>query len=223
MESVCDREVGCSASDLPGLNFESCAWRAVSSHSAHHPQEVLSLFSHHNLTSIDVRFFMCRCVGSNIPPVHFRTDGPTSSHAYSERWAHIKTCVFRQEGPHQDMRIQTGGSTSRHACSDRWAHMKTCVFRQVGLHQDMRIQTGGPTSEHAYFKTDGPHQGMRIQTGGPTSKHAYSDRLVHIKTCVFIQVGPHPNMRIYRWANIQTCVFTGGPTSRHAYSQVGPH
>ena len=29
----CDREVGCSASDLKGLNCESCVCRAVSSHS----------------------------------------------------------------------------------------------------------------------------------------------------------------------------------------------
>ena len=36
-----DREVACSASDLQGLNFESCVWREVSSHSTHHPQEVL--------------------------------------------------------------------------------------------------------------------------------------------------------------------------------------
>ena len=36
-----DREVACSASDLQGFNFESCVWRAVSSHSSHHPQEVL--------------------------------------------------------------------------------------------------------------------------------------------------------------------------------------
>ena len=35
------REVACSASDLQGLNFESCVCRAVSSHSCHHPQEVL--------------------------------------------------------------------------------------------------------------------------------------------------------------------------------------
>ena len=39
--SLRDREVECSASDLQGLNFESCVWRAVSSHSSHHPQEVL--------------------------------------------------------------------------------------------------------------------------------------------------------------------------------------
>ena len=39
--SLRDREVGCSASDLQGLNFEFCVWRAVSSHSFHHPQEVL--------------------------------------------------------------------------------------------------------------------------------------------------------------------------------------
>ena len=30
--SLCDREVACSASDRPGSNFESCVWRAVSSH-----------------------------------------------------------------------------------------------------------------------------------------------------------------------------------------------
>ena len=36
-----DREIVCSASDLQGLNFEFCVWRAVSSHSSHHPQEVL--------------------------------------------------------------------------------------------------------------------------------------------------------------------------------------
>ena len=35
-----DREVPCSASDLQGFNFESCVWKAVSSHSFHHLQEV---------------------------------------------------------------------------------------------------------------------------------------------------------------------------------------
>ena len=48
--SLCDREVACSASDLQGLNFESCVWRAVLSHSSHHPQEVVlaqfSLYVH---------------------------------------------------------------------------------------------------------------------------------------------------------------------------------
>ena len=43
--SLCDREVACSASDHRGLNFESCVWRAVSSQSSHHPQEVLAQFS----------------------------------------------------------------------------------------------------------------------------------------------------------------------------------
>ena len=48
--SLCDREVACSASDRQGSNFESCVWRIVSSHSSHHPQEVLlaqfSLYVH---------------------------------------------------------------------------------------------------------------------------------------------------------------------------------
>ena len=39
--SLRDREVACSASDRQGSNFESRVWRAVSSHSSHHPQEVV--------------------------------------------------------------------------------------------------------------------------------------------------------------------------------------
>ena len=35
--SLRDRDVTGSASDLQGLNFESFVWRAVSSHSSHHP------------------------------------------------------------------------------------------------------------------------------------------------------------------------------------------
>ena len=48
--SLHDREVACSASDRQGSNFASCVWRAVSSHSSHHPQEVIlvqfSLYVH---------------------------------------------------------------------------------------------------------------------------------------------------------------------------------
>ena len=50
VRSLHDREVACSASDRQGSNFESCVWRTVSSHSSHHPQEVLlaqfSLYVH---------------------------------------------------------------------------------------------------------------------------------------------------------------------------------
>ena len=45
--SLRDLEVACATSDIHGLNFESCVWRAVSSH---YPQEVLlaqsSLYVH---------------------------------------------------------------------------------------------------------------------------------------------------------------------------------
>ena len=48
--SLRDREVACSASERQGSNFESCVWRAVSSHSSQHLQEVLlaqfSLYVH---------------------------------------------------------------------------------------------------------------------------------------------------------------------------------
>ena len=50
VRSLRDREVACSASDRQGTNFESYVWRKVSSHSSHHPQEVLlaqfSLYVH---------------------------------------------------------------------------------------------------------------------------------------------------------------------------------
>ena len=68
--SLRDRKVACSALDRQGSNFEFSVWRAVSSHSSHHPQEVLlaqfSLYVHkgglkpdsfhlrQNLTSTDV-------------------------------------------------------------------------------------------------------------------------------------------------------------------------
>ena len=55
--SLRDLEVACLASDLQGLNFESCVWRVVSSHSSHHPQEVLlvqfSLYVHKSGPKLD--------------------------------------------------------------------------------------------------------------------------------------------------------------------------
>ena len=50
--SLRDREVACSASYLQGLNFESCVWTAVSSHSSYYLQEVFlakfSLYVHNS-------------------------------------------------------------------------------------------------------------------------------------------------------------------------------
>ena len=43
VRSLHDRDVACTASDLHGLNFEFCVWRAVSSHSSLHPREVLPI------------------------------------------------------------------------------------------------------------------------------------------------------------------------------------
>ena len=48
--SLRERAVACSTSDRQGSSFESCVWRTVSSHSSHHPQEILlaqfSLYVH---------------------------------------------------------------------------------------------------------------------------------------------------------------------------------
>ena len=50
MGSLRDRDVAGSASECQGTDFESCVWRAESSHSSYHPQEVLlaqvSLYVH---------------------------------------------------------------------------------------------------------------------------------------------------------------------------------
>ena len=68
--SLRDREVACSASDRQGSNFESCVWRTVSSHSSHHPQEVLlaqfSLYVHKGGLKPDLFHFHFCNVHSNL-------------------------------------------------------------------------------------------------------------------------------------------------------------
>ena len=63
MRSLHNREEACSASDLQDLHFESYVWRAVSSHSSHHPQEVLlaqfSLYLHKSGLRPDSFHFIC--------------------------------------------------------------------------------------------------------------------------------------------------------------------
>ena len=65
--SLRDREVACSASDRQGSNFESCVRRTVSSHSSHHPQEVLlaqfSLYVHKGgLKPDSFHLYVCVCI-----------------------------------------------------------------------------------------------------------------------------------------------------------------
>ena len=93
--SLRDREVACSTSDRQGTNFESCVWRAVSSHSSHHPQEVLlaqfSLYVHKSGLKPDSFFFMnwldeplmnvleCSCgQRSSLDKFHLTGDKPIS-------------------------------------------------------------------------------------------------------------------------------------------------
>ena len=73
--SLRDREVACSASDRQGSNFESCVWRTVSSHSSHHPQEVLlaqfSLYVHKGGLKPDSFHFIFTSTGLSIMSVAF--------------------------------------------------------------------------------------------------------------------------------------------------------
>ena len=57
--SLHDREVACSAQDCQVSNFEFCVWRAVSTHSSHHPEEVLLA----QICVIDMCnvWFLCDC------------------------------------------------------------------------------------------------------------------------------------------------------------------
>ena len=76
--SLRDREVACSASDRQGSNFESCVWRTVSSHSPHHPQEVLlaqfSLYVHKAGLKLDsFHFYFTTVFSASSEPNAFKT------------------------------------------------------------------------------------------------------------------------------------------------------
>ena len=64
--NLLEREVACSASKPQGLNFKSCVWRAVSSHSSHHPQQALlaqfSLHVHKSGLKLDSFIFSCQYI-----------------------------------------------------------------------------------------------------------------------------------------------------------------
>ena len=66
MGSLRDREVACSALDRQGSNFESSVCRTVSTHSSHHPQEVLlaqfSLYVHKGGLKSDSFHFRTTCI-----------------------------------------------------------------------------------------------------------------------------------------------------------------
>ena len=72
--SLRDREVACSASDRQGSNFESCVRRTVSSHSSHHPQEVLlaqfSLYVHKGGLKPDSFHFICSIRRPSVTGLH---------------------------------------------------------------------------------------------------------------------------------------------------------
>ena len=85
--SLRDREVACSASDRQGSNFESCVWRAVSSQSSHHPQEVLlaqfSLYVHKGGLKPDSFHFISQQFGSKTKEKYVIRAKEPSLHLYS--------------------------------------------------------------------------------------------------------------------------------------------
>ena len=88
--SLRDRDVACSPSDRQSPNSESCVWRAVSSQSSYHPQEVLlsqfSLYVHKGGLSPHSFLFIWPTICQSI--VFFRCD-TLRSHIcviYHTRW-----------------------------------------------------------------------------------------------------------------------------------------
>ena len=80
--SLRDQEVACSSSECQRSNFESCVWRTVSSHSSHHPQEViLAQFSLY---------------------VHKGGLKPDSFHFVVVRFSTVLSCRVSQEGLYMD-------------------------------------------------------------------------------------------------------------------------
>ena len=104
---LCDREVACSASDRQGWNFESCVWRAVSSHSSHHPQEDLlaqfSLYVHKGgLKPDSFHFDIDRNVSKHVPKrviKHFKEPPSVDQELRSLQKAKLKAnrCAKRLE------------------------------------------------------------------------------------------------------------------------------
>ena len=87
--SLRDQDVACLASDRQGSNFESCVWRTVSSHSSHHPQEVLlaqfSLYVHKGGLKPDSFHFYSIQPGSIQP-------GGSTRIRLAMRLAKVRTC-----------------------------------------------------------------------------------------------------------------------------------
>ena len=88
--SLRDREVACSASDRQGSNFESCVWRTVSSHSSHHPQEVVlaqfSLYVHKGgLKPDSFHLFLSQYKTSVFIYCHSRGGGGGVAHKYQSQ------------------------------------------------------------------------------------------------------------------------------------------
>ena len=101
--SLRDRDVACSASDRQGSNFESCVWRTVSSHSSHHPQEIIlaqfSLYVHKGGLKPDSFHFYPLEIISFVPvDQHVRTCGDMVFE-FSQQYAlHVPHTGLRDSG-----------------------------------------------------------------------------------------------------------------------------
>ena len=102
VDSLRDREVGCSASDRQGSNFESYVWRTVSSQSSHHPQEVFlaqfSLYVHKGELKTDSFHFISRSMGHSHHPVNMRRRHSVALvlGQRRRRWHSTETALFRR-------------------------------------------------------------------------------------------------------------------------------
>ena len=131
MGSLCDREVACSASDIQGLNFEFCVWRAMSSHSSHRPQEVLlaqfSLCVHKNGLS-PIHFIFSHSKGGRCGLIHsfvcFQSRSRRLLHFFFFGGGGESTCFNMAMIENDlDLRVQKNILTTYPATMSHWAHV----------------------------------------------------------------------------------------------------
>ena len=102
VESLRDREVANTASDRQGSNFESCVWRAVSSHLSDHSREVLlaqfSLYVHRKGPETPfISFAGCSIHRDRCPANTTRWNNTVLMLGQRlRRWPNIKTALFQR-------------------------------------------------------------------------------------------------------------------------------
>ena len=143
--SLRDREVACSASDRQGSIFESCVWRTVSSHSSHHPQEVLlaqfSLYVHKGSLKADSFHFCLSVEGIAFKLVVTGIDLPSIAQL-AIKYKYLisaKTQLFEHTLPSHIVDSRPCRSFIVHPCTSQSQHSKLMLNGMVSDYYKMTV------------------------------------------------------------------------------------